>query len=127
MQSRFFRVTVVDEMATVDLLRERLTDEDNIEEFGQELASLVDKLNYRKVILNMEQVKYLTSSVIGKLIMLHRRLVRSEGHLVLVGLQPDVEEILSTSQLLNYFNTASDGAAARESWPATSQRPASAG
>jgi anti-anti-sigma factor len=113
MQSRFFRVEIDGEVATVDILRDRLTDEDNIEEFGQELASLVDKLNFRKVILCLKQVQYVTSSVIGKLIMLHRRLVRSEGQLILTDVQPEVTEILSTSQLMSYFRTAPDVGAAK--------------
>ncbi|MBX3443016.1 MAG: STAS domain-containing protein [Planctomyces sp.] len=113
MQSRFFRLDVDADVATVDLLRERLTEEDNIEEFGQELAALVDKQNYRKIIVCMRQVKYVTSSVIGKLIMLHRRLGRTEGQLVLTDVQPPVEEILSASQLLTYFNTAPDVSSAR--------------
>jgi len=106
MQSRFFQLAIDDDVATVDLLRDRLTEEDNIEEFGQELASLVDKQNFRKIILSMGQVRYLTSSVIGKLIMLHRRLGRTDGQLVLADVTPEVEEILSASQLLSYFRTA---------------------
>ena len=72
----------------------------------------VEKQKVAKIVLNMEQVRYFTSSVIGKLIMLHRRMSRSEGQMVLTKLRPEVEEILSTSQLLNYFHTSTpdDGA-----------------
>ena len=110
MQSRFFRVDVDADVATVDMLRDRLTEEDNIEEFGQELTSLVEKQKVAKIILNMEQVKYFTSSVIGKLIMLHRKMGRSDGEMVLAKLSPEVQEILETSQLLNYFNRSDDQA-----------------
>jgi anti-anti-sigma factor len=106
MQSRFFHHTVDNGVATVNLLRDRLTEEDNIEEFGQDLASLVDKQGLRKIILSMRQVRYMTSSVIGKLIMLHRRVGRSGGQLILVEVQPELEEILAASQLLSYFTTA---------------------
>ena len=113
MQSRFFRLDVDADVATVDVLRDRLTEEDNIEEFGQELTSLVDKQNFKKIIICMRKVRYLTSSVIGKLIMLHRRLGRSEGQLVLTDVQPEVEEILEAGQLLSYFKTAPDVGAAK--------------
>ncbi len=105
MESRFFRIALDGDVARVDVLRERLTEEDNVEEFGQELISLVEKQKVTKVILGMDRVKYFTSSVIGKLIMLHRRMGRSDGELVLARLRPEAEEILSTSQLLTYFHT----------------------
>ena len=106
MESRFFKIALDGDVATVDVLRDRLTEEDNIEEFGQELTSLIEKQNLSKVILCMQSVKFLTSSVIGKLIMLHRKMGRSDGQLILAQLSPDVEEILSTSQLLTYFKTS---------------------
>jgi anti-anti-sigma factor len=109
MESRFFKIALDRDVATVDVLRDRLTEEDNIEQFGQELTSLVEKQKVVKIILNMEQVKYFTSSVIGKLIMLHRKMSRSDGQMVLTKLRPEVEEILETSQLLDYFNTTGPG------------------
>ena len=106
MESRFFKIDLDGDVATVDVLRDRLTEEDNVEEFGQELVSLVEKQKVTKVILSMQQVRFFTSSVIGKLIMLHRRMSRGEGELILAQLRPEAEEILSTSQLLSYFKTA---------------------
>ncbi|OAI54056.1 hypothetical protein AYO47_03750 [Planctomyces sp. SCGC AG-212-M04] len=110
MESRFFKIALDRDVATVDVLRDRLTEEDNIEQFGQELTSLVEKQKVSKIILNMEHVKYFTSSAIGKLIMLHRKMSRSDGEMVLTKLSPEVQEILETSQLLNYFNRADDKA-----------------
>ncbi len=106
MESRFFKIALDGDVAQVDVLRDRLTEEDNIEEFGQELISLVEKQKVGKIVLKMDRVKYFTSSVIGKLIMLHRRMSRSDGQMVLSHLRPEAEEILSTSQLLTYFHTS---------------------
>ena len=106
MESRFFKIDLEGDVATVDVLRDRLTEEDNVEEFGQELVSLIEKQKPTKIILGMGRVKYFTSSVIGKLIMLHRRMSRGDGELILAQLAPEAEEILSTSQLLSYFKTA---------------------
>ena len=110
MESRFFKIALDQDVATVDVLRDRLTEEDNIEQFGQELTSLVEKQKVSKIILNMAHVKYFTSSAIGKLIMLHRKMSRSDGEMVLTKLSPEVQEILETSQLLNYFNRSDDQA-----------------
>ncbi len=83
-----------------------LNDEENIEQLGQELFALVEQSNWLKLVLDLSNVDYLTSSVIGKLITLHRKLHRSQGKLVLFGLTEGVDAILRTSKLLTYFSVA---------------------
>jgi anti-sigma B factor antagonist len=84
-----------------------LNDEENIQQLGQELFSLVEQSNWLKIVLDLTNVDYLTSSVLGKLITLHRKLHRSQGKLVLFGLSPGVDSILRTAKLLTYFSVAS--------------------
>ena len=83
-----------------------LNDEENIEQLGQELFSLVEQSNWLKLVLDLTNVEYLTSSVLGKLITLHRKLHRNKGKLVLFGLSPGVDSILRTAKLLTYFSVA---------------------
>ncbi len=89
-----------------------LNDEENIEQLGQELFSLVEQANWLKLVLDLTNVEYLTSSVLGKLITLHRKLHRSQGKLVLFGLSDGVDAILRTSKLLTYFAVAENRDAA---------------
>ena len=89
-----------------------LNDEENIEQLGQELFSLVEQYNWLKVAVDMSNVDYLTSSVIGKIITLHRKLHRNQGEMVLFGLTEGVATILRTSKLLSYFTVADDKGAA---------------
>ena len=89
-----------------------LNDEENIEQLGQELFALVEQYKCLKMALDMANVEYVTSSVIGKLITLHRKLHRSQGKLVLFSLSPGVDSILGTSNLLSYFTVAADKDAA---------------
>ena len=83
-----------------------LNDEENIEQLGQELFALVEQSNWLKLVLDLAKVDYLTSSVLGKLITLHRKLHRSQGKMVLIGLTEGVDAILRTSKLLTYFSIA---------------------
>lgn len=80
-----------------------LNDEENIEQLGQELFALVEQANWLKLVLDLTKVDYLTSSVLGKLITLHRKLHRSQGKMVLTGLSSGVDAILQTSKLSTYF------------------------
>ena len=83
-----------------------LNDEENIEQLGQELFALVEQSSWLKLVLDLSKVDYLTSSVLGKLITLHRKLHRSQGKMVLIGLTDGVDAILRTSKLLTYFAVA---------------------
>jgi len=85
-----------------------LTDEENIEQLGRELFVLVDQIGCRKIVLNMAGVRYMTSSVLGKLISMHRKLHRSEGRMVICGIGEELDEIMSKSRLDQYFHLAGD-------------------
>lgn len=108
--------TSVDEgnVLLVKIVRQQLTDEDNIDQFGQELFTLVDKGQHRRIIVDLARLDYVTSGVLGKFITLHRKLRRQDGALVLCRLQPHVRDIMKASRLLEYFQTADSLKAARE-------------
>jgi anti-sigma B factor antagonist len=86
--------------------RPQLTDEDNLEQMGEELFRFVEKDQHRRIVLNLAMVTFVTSSVLGKWISLHRKIARNSGAMVLCDLQPNVREILDASRLLTYFNSA---------------------
>lgn len=90
------------------LTRPHLTDEENIEQLGRELNALVDQYNRRKVVISLEMVEFVTSSVLGKLITLHRKLHRKEGILLLSGARPTVGDILQSTRLDTYFHLTPD-------------------
>jgi len=110
----YFTLTTDDDCVVVSFHRTQFTDEDNLERLGEELFALVEQQQYRRVILNLALVRYVTSSVLGKWISLHRKLVRHDGRLILCQTQPEVREILEASRLLTYFHTADTVDAARE-------------
>ena len=96
----------------VTVNRDRLTDEDNMEQFGQDFNLLIEKHEITKMILGLNRVQYMTSSAIGKLIGFHRKLNRSGGTLILCDLTSEVSSTLETSRLLTYFNNCPDLATA---------------
>ncbi len=86
----------------------RITEDENIEQLGRELFTPIDKYEYRKMVLSMDGVEFVTSSVIGKMIALHRKLHRQEGTLVICNLGKGMGDVLRTSRLIDYFNVADD-------------------
>lgn len=103
MKSNFFKVQQTGEVAVLTLLQPRLSEEENLEELDFELHLLVEKYQIQNVIIDLTAVTYLTSTAIGKVIGLHRRMVRQNGQLILCSLQSGVVDILNASHLLDYF------------------------
>jgi len=107
-QSSFFSAVQAGEIHIVTVNRDQLTDEDNMEQFGQDFNLLIEKHEITKMILGLNRVRYMTSSAIGKLIGFHRKLNRSGGTLILCELTSEVSSTLETSRLLTYFNSCPD-------------------
>ncbi|MBX3439272.1 MAG: STAS domain-containing protein [Planctomycetaceae bacterium] len=108
----YFELDIDGDVAIAAFQIEQLTEDDNLEQFGQELFALVDQYQFRKVLVQLAPVRFVTSSVLGKLITLHRKLGRNDGQLVLCNIHDDLREVLNTSRLLTYFSTAEDVPAA---------------
>lgn len=102
--SRYFEVSDVDGTVIASFGGGPLNEEENIDELGQSLFQLVEQLGFRRVVIDLSRVPYVTSSVLGKLITLHRKLNRVEGRLLLCGLQETVQQVMQRSNLLEYFD-----------------------
>jgi anti-anti-sigma factor len=106
-ESHYFEFRFRESDALVaELMRTTLSDEENIESVGHELLTLIGKYGTRRLVLDMGQVEYLTSSMIGKLIRAHRQLHRLGGRLVLCDVTQTVRDILQTARLSAYFHIA---------------------
>ena len=86
--------------------RVNLSEEDNIEELGQEFVKLVEHYGCRLLVVDLDYVSMVTSAAVGKLISLHRNLHRRDGRLVLCGVRGMVQDVLQTARLTDYFKMA---------------------
>ncbi len=104
----YLSISERDDIVIVAFRVAELSDEENIELMGTELLDLVDQFDCRKIIVDLANIRMLTSSAMGKLITLHRKLHRCDGSLVICGLAGDPEMVFRTSNLLNYFQVTDD-------------------
>ncbi len=102
-QPTYLRLSQEQDIVVAGFRHSSLTEELNIEQLGHELFSLVDQYDLDRLVVDMDGVDYLTSSVLGKLITLHRRLHRKGGRLALCRPTTPVAEIMRTSRLIDYF------------------------
>lgn len=90
----------------VHISRTNLSEEENIDELGQEFTRLVEHFGCRLLVVDLQQVNLVTSAALGKLISLHRNLHRREGRLVVCGVHGMVLDVMLTARLTDYFTMA---------------------
>ncbi len=78
-----------------------------ITELGQELYALVACEKHRKLVLDLSNVEFISSAVLGKLISLNSRVTAHGGSLVLCGLKSQIREVLFTCKLDSLFQIKS--------------------
>src|SRR6516225_9684740 len=75
-----------EDIGDVTLIRftdKRIIGEQIIQAIGEQLSSLVEDRQRRKLLLNFANVEYLSSAALGKLIRLNKRLKAAGGRMVL--------------------------------------------
>ncbi len=100
----YIAVGMEGDICTATFIVPQLTDDENVEQIGRELFALVDQYGCRKILLDLERVRFITSSVLGKIISLHRRMHRGDGRLILCRPEGEVSNVLNTSKLNQYFH-----------------------
>ncbi len=60
------------------------------------------------LLLNMQQVHFMSSAGLRVMLLLHRQLQQSDGRVVLVGLLDPIYDAMEATGFLKYFETAPD-------------------
>ena len=92
------------DVSVVRLIDEKVIDAERIQTLGHELLSLAKGDENNKLLINMDNVKFLSSSAINKLIVLEKRISSSGGRMKLSNLSPEVEEVFNITQLNSVFD-----------------------
>ena len=70
-----------------------------VEQIGEELYVLIDEQARRKVLLDFRQVKFLSSTMLGILIAMHKKALTIKGKVVICGLRPKLYEVFKMMKL----------------------------
>lgn len=85
-----------------------LLDASAIEAVGRQLYELVDDQARRKILLDFSSVRFLSSSMLGVLVRLHKKAVAIGGRLALLGLQPKLLKVFKITRLDKVFDIYDD-------------------
>jgi anti-sigma B factor antagonist len=89
----------VGDVTVVTFLDKRLLDEQNIQLIGQQLFAVVDEQGRRRVLLDMGNVEYFSSAMLGKLLVTLKKLDAAGGRLAACGLASGITEVWEITPL----------------------------
>jgi anti-anti-sigma factor len=100
---RWFRVEEVGGVAVVRFTHRGILAGEEIEGVSEQLHRLVDEEGHLRLLLNFENVESIASVMLGRLVVLHHRLLAAGGQLKFCSLSPPIREIFATAQLTQLF------------------------
>ena len=79
-----------------------------IEKVGEEMFSVAADEECKNLLLNFSNVGFLSSSVLGKLITLNKRMKAKDGKLKFCELKPEIRELFTLTSLDRIFDIKDD-------------------
>ena len=91
------------EVTIVELLDEKILDEAVISQIGERLSELVAQDAMPRIVMDFTQVGHMSSSALGMLITLHKRVREKGGLLRLCSIRPTIYEVFEITRLNQVF------------------------
>jgi anti-sigma B factor antagonist len=96
----------VSESANISVVRfkdQKIIDPEAIQELGQELFDLIDRDERSKLVLNFDNVEFLSSAALGKLITFEKKAKRVGADLILTNISPEIFQVFAITNLDKLF------------------------
>ena len=91
----------------------RMLDEVTLEQLSTELHEMLNKTTEERVILDFRNVKFMSSSFLGKLVQVHKKTMEFKVKLKLCSIDPEIRQVFKITRLDKLFDIESDEASAR--------------
>ena len=91
----------------------RILDESKLEQLGRDLMEMLDKTTEERVILDFRNVKFMSSSMLGKLVQVHKKAGEFKVKLKLCSIDPEIRQVFKITKLDKLFEIEADETAAR--------------
>ena len=101
---------------TIQIVDTRLTDESVIKNLQDDLVQLLDKSSEEQVIIDFGDVEFMSSSMLGKLVQIHKKCQGFKVNLKLCSVRPEILEVFKITKLNKLFAIEADEAAARKAF-----------
>lgn len=100
------------EVLVVYFAEAKILDDTRIQQVGKELLEVVGKAEKGKMLLNFQNVSFMSSAMIGKLILLQKKCKEDKTDLKCSNIAPKIKEVFKITNLTKVFEIFDDEAAA---------------
>ncbi len=100
------RVEYGTDVSIVTFDDENILEEQQIKRLEQALMPIIKENEERKLVLNFENVRFMSSAFLGLLVKVHKRVAEQDGHLQLLNLDPKIHKVFEITQLTKVFDIA---------------------
>ncbi len=87
----------------VTFMEEKILSQEQVDELRGSLMGLIEQAWSEKLILDFCNVKGLSSSVLGLLLMMHKKISKEKGRLQLRNISPTIYEIFRITKMTEIF------------------------
>ena len=98
------------DVTIVTFEEENILEEPQIRRLEQALTPVIRRNQAKQLILNFENVKFMSSAFLGLLVKVHKRVLELNGHLQLCNLHPKIYKVFEITKLTKIFDIARTGA-----------------
>ncbi len=105
-----------DGILTIRIRDQRMVDEALLEQLERDIAAMLDKSTEERVILDFEHVQFMSSSMLGKLVKIHKQCQGFKVKLKISGVSPEIREVFKITRLDKLFDLEKDEASARKAF-----------
>ncbi|UCG58145.1 MAG: STAS domain-containing protein [Phycisphaerales bacterium] len=101
-------VQYVDKATVVTLTDEKILEDMDVQALKGSIDSVVEQAERVNLVLDFRNVRFLSSSVLGLLIRVSRKIAERKGSLRLCGIHPKIYEIFKITRLTKVFDIYED-------------------
>jgi anti-sigma B factor antagonist len=83
---------------------DNILEEQQIKGLETALNPVIPRNEERKLVLNFENVRFMSSAFLGLLVKVHKRVIEAGGHLQLLNLDPKIYKVFEITQLTKIFD-----------------------
>ena len=101
-------VEYTDNATVVTFTTEKILEEKDIQALQEAIISIIEQTERINLILDFVNVKFLSSSVLGLLIRVSKKIYENDGQLKLCNINPKIYEIFKITRLTKIFDIYPD-------------------
>ncbi len=97
------RIKKVGDVSQIEFIDRNILDEANIQQIGEEIASIIESSPKPKLLISFANVDHLSSAALGTLITINNKVRTAGGQLRLADIDPQIYEVFVITKLNKLF------------------------